>query len=78
MCNRSPSKAQGLIIGKQCPEIGGKIGKATLTSTAKASRSESPPATAAPWNATMLSPMGGRSGNPSSEDNSLNTCTYLF
>lgn len=44
MSTHCTSKDQELV-GRQCQETGGKIGKATLTSTDKASPSRSPPET---------------------------------
>lgn len=47
MSMQCPSKGPNLT-GNPCQETGGKIGKATLTSMAKASPLGSPPVTAAP------------------------------
>lgn len=53
MCILWPSRAQELP-GKPCQGTGGKIGRATLTSMAKASLSRLPQVMAAVWCLTML------------------------
>lgn len=69
MCTLFQSKGPGLV-GKQCPEIGARTGKATPTSMAKASLSRSLPVMAAQWCPTMLPQLGGPLGRPTVVPNS--------
>ena len=61
----SRSEAQKQAPGKQCLETGAKTGRATLTSTARASRSRSPPAMVEPPLAITWLLLTGSSDKPS-------------
>ena len=63
--------------GNQCQEIGAKIGRATQTSTARASPSRSPPVMAPLSPTTMLSLPVGNLDRPLKEANSRSNCVFI-